>query len=186
MYDIDRSHGQYTVVVLTGIMKTELGDPVRAVQACLALFLTCRQISQEAVSVFYQCKTFLVIQMEQVYEHGKHYSISSRIFGLWPDRLGSQRSIVKTIWVARGSMSRVQSPDYDNAVAFLPFLRIVWKHSLRARISIAHTLRPKSLPYDDQYQPFLPGTKMSLTVQGLCNDDINVAKFHRTLAYIAI
>jgi hypothetical protein len=88
--------------------------------------------------------------------------------------------------VIRDMMLTADNPKHGHIVSFLPFLKVVWKHGLRAQISIAHTFPPKSMTFDTEYRPFLLATKMSRTAQALCNDDIHVARFHRTLGYIAI
>jgi hypothetical protein len=85
----------------------------------------------------------------------------------------------------RDMMSTADNPRNGPIISFLPFLKVIWKHGLQAQMSIVHTL-PKMDPSDIEYRSFLLATKMSLPAQALCNEDIHVARLHRTLGYIAI
>jgi hypothetical protein len=156
--------------------------------------------------VFYQTNTFLVTQKCQcklsIAKHDKHCANASRVLDSWLDRLGSQRFLVKNIWLDKYSLCLVHCPDYYGqnnwalpsgkrlasqwaTYAFLPLLRVVWKHSLRASVSVAMTMScDKYGPQD--YQTFFTLSAMSVALQAFCNDDIGIARFQRTLGCIAI
>jgi hypothetical protein len=134
---------------------------------------------------------------------GKHCASGSHVLEWWLYRLGSQRSLVKKIWLDLNSMCRVHCPDYfgeanstvlygseprsnEFAVAFLPFLKVVWKYNLQARLSIAQTSLPNSIVTYNMNRPPSIMPRMSITAQAFCKDTLDIAKFHRTLGYIAI
>lgn len=179
-------------------------DTVRSHQVGLSLFRTCRQISREAASVFYTNNTFLITR-ERLWGSIKHDSncmYGSRVLETWLERLGDHRALIKNICLDLDSMCRIhcevakvnqhghgrdaQYVTNSSDFAFLPFVKAVWKYKLHAEVTVAQ-INPLHHRWNHaEYRPFLTLAAMSTILSSLCKDDLEIARFSRTLGCMAL
>jgi hypothetical protein len=181
-------------------------ETARSHQPGLSLFQTCRQISREAASVFYADNTFLItIERPRTgRKHDPNCAYGSQLLESWLRQLGGQGVLIKKICLDLDAMCRIRCTlgtarqhqggrDAQQVVnsedfMFLPFLKVVWKHKLRADINVARTgpryHRPSGQPAP--YEPFRVLAGMSTVLNSLCKDDLDIARFSRTLGCIAL
>ncbi|KAH5398595.1 hypothetical protein HBI32_185790 [Parastagonospora nodorum] len=181
-------------------------DTLPAFQEGLSLFLTCRQISNEAASVFYSNNVFRMAVKRNLglcpYIH-EECQPGSRMLDKWLEQIGAKRMLVKKVcldldsicqvhcknneshieWVQGNRPSPIPNGDY---FAVLPLLNIIWKHSLQLKVSVERSKQARSRFTYNRHYPYSPFKAMSTALQSFCRDDLDVAKFQRTLACIAI
>ncbi|KAF2820241.1 hypothetical protein CC86DRAFT_118718 [Ophiobolus disseminans] len=176
-------------------------DTVQAYQVGLSLFLACRQIHEEAASVFFSNNAFLITKKRvgASTKHDKLCNYAGRVLESWCTQIGKSTALLKHISLDLNCICRLQCLKDRESRGLLPqqttekslhldftgFLGTVWTLKLRldgtaVRVNLKDGYARLLYPNMDFKQ-----TKMSQTIQCLCNDVLNITRCRHTLGRAA-